>query len=155
MSRDQDAPSTPKVRRLSKPVDAWTLAERDKARRLLLEVSPFEVDGKELIGRDPREISVGEYEQAGINSAAVLAVIRAKCLDSCVQQPGEVRQCVTVVCPLWPYRLGTNPFHKREMSDAQRAVLAERMRGLKIDGRVSGAGCELGENLSDGREDAS
>jgi hypothetical protein len=41
----------------------------------------------------------------------ILAAIRAKCLDCCVEQPSEVRKCTAVKCALWPYRMGTNPFH--------------------------------------------
>lgn len=38
------------------------------------------------------------------------ARIRAKCLDCCVYQPGEVRMCPSKDCPLWIFRSG----HKRE-----------------------------------------
>lgn len=31
--------------------------------------------------------------------------IRAKCLDCCCGQPGEVRLCPAKQCPLWKYRL--------------------------------------------------
>lgn len=32
--------------------------------------------------------------------------IRAKCLDCCCGQQGEVRRCTAVNCPLWRFRLG-------------------------------------------------
>lgn len=32
--------------------------------------------------------------------------IRAKCLDCCCQQQGEVDQCPVEQCPIWPYRYG-------------------------------------------------
>lgn len=38
--------------------------------------------------------------------------IRAKCLDCCSDQPGEVRLCPSENCPLWPYRMGHNPNRK-------------------------------------------
>ena len=45
--------------------DAWTRAEKDAARAILLEPSPYESDGGELIGRDPRKIPVEEFNRAG------------------------------------------------------------------------------------------
>ena len=35
--------------------------------------------------------------------------IRAKCLDCCCGQPGEVSACPTSKCPLHPYRMGHRP----------------------------------------------
>jgi hypothetical protein len=32
--------------------------------------------------------------------------IRAKCLDCVCWQPSEVRECTTVTCPLWRWRMG-------------------------------------------------
>ena len=32
--------------------------------------------------------------------------IRAKCLDCCAGQPKEVRRCVCIKCPLYPFRMG-------------------------------------------------
>lgn len=32
--------------------------------------------------------------------------IRFKCLDCCGYQSNEVRECPTVECPLWRYRMG-------------------------------------------------
>lgn len=113
-----------------KPVDEWSRADKDAARAILLEASPYAVDGGELIGRDPRAVSVDEFASAGIDGAAMLAVIRAKCLDCCAGQSEEVRKCVAVLCPNWPYRMGTNPFVTRTLSDEQRAAMSERAKRL-------------------------
>ncbi|WP_296880211.1 hypothetical protein [Thomasclavelia sp.] len=32
--------------------------------------------------------------------------IRLKCLDCCAFSPGEVRECKSIDCPLWRYRMG-------------------------------------------------
>jgi len=32
--------------------------------------------------------------------------IRAKCIDCCGGQPGEVRLCTAFKCPLWEWRFG-------------------------------------------------
>lgn len=54
--------------------------------------------------------------------------IRAKCLSCCCGQAGEVQGCTIKGCPLYPFRLGKNPYRtKREYSDEQRAAMAERL----------------------------
>lgn len=75
-------------------------------------------DGQ-LVGRDPRHMTREELEALGHVPSAPLAVKRAKCLDCCGHQPGEVRKCVATSCDLWPYRMGTNPF-RRAPTKAQR-----------------------------------
>jgi hypothetical protein len=127
-----------------KPVEEWTRSDREAARAILLEPSPYAVDGGELIGRDPRTISVEEFQQAGIDGVAILAVIRAKCLDCVVHQPDEVRKCVAVACPNWPYRMASNPFHKRDFSDEQRAAMSER---AKINLKRRRGGAETNEGV--------
>jgi hypothetical protein len=114
-----------------RPTDEWTRAQKDAAKAILLEKSPFAVDGGELIGRDPRQIERREFDEAGIVAAPILDVIRAKCLDCCVQQPDEVRKCVAVLCPNWPYRMGANPLRTVNLTDEDRAARAERARALR------------------------
>ena len=38
--------------------------------------------------------------------------IRKKCLDCSYWQPKEVRLCVVIDCPIYPYRLGHRPDEK-------------------------------------------
>lgn len=38
--------------------------------------------------------------------------IRAKCLDCSCGSQKEVRECVIPDCPLYPYRMGKNPYYK-------------------------------------------
>jgi hypothetical protein len=114
---------------VTKRTTGWTREQRDNARAILLEPSPYESDGGELIGRDPRKLSPEDWESAGIEGLPILRVIRAKCLD-CVggEQESEIRKCIAVACPNWPYRMGENPFRAaREMTEEQRAVLGERL----------------------------
>jgi hypothetical protein len=62
-------------------------------------------DDGPLEGRDPRELpleALGELP-------GPLAAIRAKCIDCSAGNMAEVRRCATVKCPLWPYRMGSNP----------------------------------------------
>lgn len=41
----------------------------------------------------------------------VLRAVRAKCVDCCCGQLAEIRRCTAYRCPLWPYRMGSNPFY--------------------------------------------
>lgn len=56
-----------------------------------------------------------------------LEAIRAKCLDCCYDA-SEVKMCVSVKCPLHPFRFGKNPYVKRELTDEQRVAATERMK---------------------------
>jgi hypothetical protein len=81
-------------------------------RATFLEQSPYESDGGNLIGLDPRSIPVEKLRSLGGPTTPGEA-IRAKCIDCCGGQLSEVRKCVAVNCALWPYRMGVNPFHGR------------------------------------------
>lgn len=98
---------------------------------ILLETSPYEADGGYPIGRDPREISATKFQGAGIEGMPLLKVIRAKCSDCCCGNTGEVRRCVAVNCPLWPYRMGTNPFRSVNLTDEERAKRGERLAAAR------------------------
>ena len=63
---------------------------------------------------DPRDLTVAELGDLGFAKTALRKVIRAKCLNCCCYQAIEVKRCTAVKCPLWPYRMGTNPFHTHE-----------------------------------------
>lgn len=58
-----------------------------------------------------------------------MTAIKNKCLDCCCGQTSEIKECTIVKCPLHPFRLGKDPFaNKREISEEQKAIYAERMR---------------------------
>ena len=75
------------------------------------------------VGRDPREMSEDDLNALGHHKQPLRKVIREKCLDCCGQQQAEVRRCVSVTCALWPYRMNSNPFAGRDMTDEQRAEM--------------------------------
>ena len=55
-----------------------------------------------------------------------LKAIRLKCLDCSGDSADEVRKCVIPHCPLYPFRLGKNPFRKpptEKQMEASRANL--------------------------------
>lgn len=58
-----------------------------------------------------------------------LKAIKEKCIDCCCGQKYEVKLCPAESCPVWPFRLGKNPFLKgRTMTPEQREAAAERLR---------------------------
>lgn len=58
-----------------------------------------------------------------------IKAIRAKCLDCCCDQREEVKLCQVKGCPLYPFRMGKNPFRiKRVMSEEQKFEAGERLR---------------------------
>ena len=58
-----------------------------------------------------------------------LKAIRQYCLDCSNWSSNEVKLCKIESCPLFPFRLGKNPYRaKRVLTDEQRQVMAERLR---------------------------
>lgn len=64
----------------------------------------------------------------GHTKKPLLKAIREKCLDCCVNQPAEVRICHITDCSLWPYRMGTNPFRNRTMTNDEKRLATKRLR---------------------------
>ena len=89
-----------------KPTDAWTRDEKAKARAILLEPSPWPVDGGELIGRDPRKIPAEDVRPGRTGGEPSPAGDQGQMLGLLCPQEAEVRKCVLIPCPNWPYRLG-------------------------------------------------
>lgn len=73
----------------------------------LLEVSPYEVDQGNLIGRDPRKLTGQDFVEAEIELRVPMKAIRQACLACVGHQEAEVRKCISISCPLWPCRMGS------------------------------------------------
>jgi len=74
--------------------------------------SPNVSDKGNFTGLSPRFLSFNELDGLG-HPKEPSSAIRAKCLDCCCGSKGEVRKCVVFHCPLWPMRMGSNPFHAK------------------------------------------
>lgn len=58
-----------------------------------------------------------------------LKAIRAKCLDCSGDYINEVRECPITDCPLYPFRMGKNPFRKkREITEEQKAEMVKNLK---------------------------
>jgi hypothetical protein len=81
------------------------------------------------ISRDPRRITEAELRALVHEPMSPLAALRARCLDYCGGSADEVRKCVAVECPSWPFRMGVNSW--RTVSEAKReagrALAARRL----------------------------
>ena len=74
--------------------------------------------------------------------------IRAFCLECSNGQTSEVKACPVDKCPLYPFRFGKNPYRqRREMSEEEKRVLADRLREAR---KNVGGSVEKGE-VDDGR----
>jgi hypothetical protein len=58
----------------------------------------------------PGHVLVGGTIQP--QSKRPLGAIRQKCMDCQGGNAAEVRRCEATTCPLHPYRMGRNPYHK-------------------------------------------
>lgn len=56
-----------------------------------------------------------------------LKAIRAKCIECCCWQNTEVKLCPSTDCALYPFRMGKNPYAKREMTEEQRKAAIKRL----------------------------
>ncbi len=69
-----------------------------------------------------------------------MTAVRAKCMDCAGGSCAEVRECVLVDCPLFPYRMGHRPVFegrerlKKKLTDEQLAKMQEaRKRHIDSD----------------------
>lgn len=93
----------------------------------------LEIVSGEKIGRDPRAMTTPELNALGHNSKSVLKVVRMHCVDCCGGQTAEVRKCTATHCPLWAFRMGTNPFARRKPSEEQREAMRARAAAARAN----------------------
>ena len=72
-----------------------------------------------------------EFKKEVSENTNVLRAIKLKCLDCSTYNINEIKECPVKNCPLFPFRLGKNPFRKRELSEEERTKLSERMKNIK------------------------
>jgi hypothetical protein len=103
-------------------------------------LEPSTTEGGNLVGRDPRQMGSAVLSAAGFEPMTPMEVIRAKCLDCCGSAAQEVRLCVAVDCPSWPYRLGSNPFRAPLSEDAKasRGAALRRAHAARQASKITG-----------------
>ena len=121
-------------------------------------LEPSATEGGNLVGRDPRQMGRIGLEAAGFEPSSPMEVFRAKCLDCCGGSSQEVRYCIATSCPLWPYRMSSNPFRaplSEEVRTARATSLAKartaRSNPVKLQGSDETMGVEGMEIAPRGR----
>ena len=74
--------------------------------------SPFleKLTTGEKVGKLPSFVGTDKLRALG-HPETPLRAIRAKCVDCSGGSLSEARKCTVVGCPLWPMRMGKNPFY--------------------------------------------
>lgn len=82
---------------------------------------------------DPREMSGADLDARGYVRISRGDAIRAYCVSVCMcGSTKEVLLCANGACPMWPFRMGTDPWReKRELTEEQRLAGAERLRAAR------------------------
>ena len=97
-------------------------------------------------------MTAAELKELGHCKCPLLSVIRAKCLDCCAGHPGEICCCGMVDCPNWPYRMATNPFHRKRLTAQQRAIKVRQLQDTLSVSKKSG---ELAQDDQEAADDPS
>ena len=89
-------------------------------------------DRVEIRGIDPRRLSKGDLGKIGHKPKPILALVRAFCIQCCGDNVQEVKHCTARACPLWPYRMGENPFKGRmDLDPADRDRRRQHMKAIR------------------------
>ena len=91
-----------------------------------LKEDEFEED-MDLIDNELNEDGEGNNEEI----KSPLKAIRAFCIDCMGGQVREVKLCPSQICPLHAFRMGKNPYRKRELSPEHLAKLQEARKKAK------------------------
>ena len=86
-----------------------------------LRADEFEDDMEDLIDNELNENEI----------KSPLKAIRAFCIDCMGGQVREVKLCPSQICPLHAFRMGKNPYRKRELSPEHLAKLQEARKKAK------------------------
>jgi hypothetical protein len=65
----------------------------------------------------PEKLTPDLLKELDHKKRPILKAIRSNCKDCSSGTYAEVRRCVMIDCPLWPYRFGTNPFRANGGAD--------------------------------------
>ena len=65
----------------------------------------------------PEKLTPAVLKELGHKKRPILKAIRSNCKDCSGGIYAEVKKCVMIDCPLWPYRFGTNPFRTKGGAD--------------------------------------
>lgn len=93
-----------------------------------LKEDEFEEDMDELFDD---EYNGDETESEKDEIKSPLKAIRAFCIDCMGGAVRDVKNCPSKICPLYAFRMGKNPYRKRELSPEHLAKLQEARKKSK------------------------
>lgn len=76
----------------------------------------------------PQDITTEQLNELGHEKGGIYQIIRKNCIDCVAGQPSLVRSCTMTWCPYWPYRMGFNPFNRKELTEEEKVILRERFQ---------------------------
>ena len=82
---------------------------------------------------DPTEMTPADFAAFGIERISRGSAVRKMCLSCMGGSPMEVRLCASAQCPLWPFRMGTDPW-RAPMSEDRRQAASERFKAMHAKG---------------------
>lgn len=94
-------------------------------------------DRGENIGLDPAFLSVETLKALG-HPLAPLKAIRAHCVQCGGGSYSEANKCTATSCPLWPYRMGRNPFHAKAKKRKPATAATARASNPKTSNAILG-----------------
>jgi hypothetical protein len=111
----------------------------DRSSSTFAKPEPQEPTNQPTVADQPtRDLAVLGHE-----SMPVLAAIRAKCLDCSCGNRAEVADCLVRACPLWPFRMGKNPW-RAEVSASRREAARRSAARLQRAGTIPASGATAG-----------
>lgn len=103
---------------------------RKKAERLEYMLSWQGANPKEIDRTELRQVNTQPLHEDATSDKSRAAVknprtaIRAYCVSSCMcGQPSLVRECTSITCVLWPFRMGADPFRGYELPKVEEPEL--------------------------------
>lgn len=82
---------------------------------------------------DTRTVPIEYLDGLGIHRTSRGDAIRAYCVQICMcGSTKAVLECVSTACPLWPFKMGNDPWRaQRDMSEDQRQAAADRLAAAR------------------------
>jgi hypothetical protein len=81
-----------------------------------------------------------ELRLLGHEPRSPMEALRARCLGCCAGSTDEVRKCMALACPSWPFRMGINPW--RTVSEGRRES------GRRLAAKRAAKSSQLKSNLA-------
>ena len=77
---------------------------------------------------DPRDMSTEDLNKLGHSKTNIYDVIRNNCKECLNGSINLIRSCTQTSCLFWPYRMGSNPFNRQNLTEEERQLRSERAK---------------------------